>query len=218
MEPFTSMNRTLLLALCAGFVGCTEASKATGPASDIPAARISDTLCQAASGLDSTDKDGVGSTTRILRSCLERVAGDWILDSTALPDVETALDSAVSPYPTAWRVQVRSRLQQVLHVPTTLRVRIPWPRVAVDYDGDSGIAARPDGTLTPFEDYDLGETIQLQSRWANGALVQTFVASDGIRTDSLAIEQEGARIILVQTTTSEAMLRPLVLRMQYRRK
>ncbi|MBK8801894.1 MAG: hypothetical protein IPN71_07535 [Fibrobacteres bacterium] len=174
-----------------------------------------DSLCWNAPTLDFSDQTGTLAAAEPLRHCLERIKGDWVLDSADLPDLEAALDSAVATYPDAWRASVRDRLRAVARVPTRLNISLSWPEVAVSSDGGAGVRSRPDGVAVPFQ--DAGEEIWLATTWKTNRLVQVFQASDGLREDAYSLSPEERRLHLVATTSGDGMPRPLVITMRFRR-
>lgn len=208
----------IFLVGCLFLGGCASETSPTA-AAQVPIAPVArmdmDSLCQTAGTMDSSDRAGTLAGAQVLRSCLERIQGAWVLDSAALPNLELALDSAVASYPDAWRASVRDRLRAVARIPRQLSFFVSWPRVAMGSDGGPGVSTRPDGVGAPFE--DAGEEIWLSSKWEANRLVQVFQASDGLREDAYSLSADGRRLLLVATTSGDGMLRPLVIPMTFRR-
>lgn len=194
--------------------GNTSPTQVPAGSSDLPSARDRDSLCQSVRSLDSADHALTSAGTSALHGCLERFVGSWTLDSTSLPDLEAALDTAVAGYSDQWKASVRERLRQVARFPARVDVRLPWPEMAFDFDGDSAVRSRPDGVPAPFEDE--GEEIWLATTVDSGRVVQVFQASDGARRDVYAISKDGKNLSLLESTTGDGMLRPLVIALRYR--
>ncbi|MBK9576747.1 MAG: hypothetical protein IPK50_02565 [Fibrobacterota bacterium] len=200
------------------FLGCGSETAPTAAGQDpiAPVARMDmDSLCKTARSLDSSGRSGATAAALVLRSCLERLQGGWVLDSSALPDLEVALDSAVATYPDTWRASARDRLRAVARIPRQLNFSLFWPKVAMGSNGESGVPSRPDGIGAPFEDG--GEEIWLATQWQANRLVQTYQAADGQRHDAYSLSADGRQLVLVATTNGDGMLRPLVIPMVFKK-
>ncbi|HNC98942.1 MAG TPA: hypothetical protein PKW90_22600, partial [Myxococcota bacterium] len=61
------------------------------------------------------------------------------------------------------------------------------------------------------------EELVLSSRWTAGSMLRIFEASDGQREDAYSLDSTGRGLTLVESVSGGRLLRPLVLRLRYRR-
>lgn len=150
---------------------------------------------------------------------LESFVGRWSLDSTRSDRIEEAIETCIARYPEEAKEITRERLRETNRLTRVLFFTAldSGKQVRIGYEvADDGTAAPLDGTEVPSTGAT-GELFQLSVRLENGALVETFQADNGTRTNTYTVAADGKSLVLQAKVASPQMPTVLTYRLVYLR-
>lgn len=123
-----------------------------------------------------------------------------------------AVESAAKEFNFAIRGVARRRLQKSTRPYDKLFLELDGERVTFERNGSDRLAGVLGGEAVEW----LGNQVTFRRRDIDGALVQTFTAEDGVRTNVYRFEEDGKVLHLDITVKSPKLKSPLVYTLQYR--
>ena len=143
--------------------------------------------------------------------------GRWAYDSTRSDRIEDAIETCIASYPEDAKATTRDRL---LETNELTRVLVVSPldsgkKVLIGYEvANNGTVAPLDGTEVPSINSS-GEVFQMSVRLDGEAMVETFEADNGTRTNTYSVSADGKALVLQATVESPQMPTVLRYRLEY---
>lgn len=131
-------------------------------------------------------------------SGLADFTGRWDLDSTRSDRIDQAIEACIADYPEDAKLATRERLQETNPLTRTMYFTPvdSGTKVLIGYDGpDEGTAAPLDGAETLATNSN-GESFQMTVVLENGALVESFQANNGSRTNTYTVSPDGRTLFM----------------------
>lgn len=144
------------------------------------------------------------------------LAGTYTYVEAESDAIRPAIDQAVAKMNFITRPIARGRLSKTNQPYHTLTIRSSGSEVTIVRDDLPAIVAPADGNPIKWRRED-GEVLDLTTRWADGALEQTFIAEDGQRKNVFALAPDGNTLEMRVTVTSPRLAAPLTYTLRYRR-
>ena len=141
--------------------------------------------------------------------------GTWKIDRKRSQNVSEAIDAAVEPLNFVVRSVARTRLQKTNQPGATLAIALADGNTSIDY-GRKTVVTPSDGKPVPWGQKE-GEPAEVSTRLTGSALVQTFKASDGQKTNRFLLSPDGKELVLETQVASPRLPKPLSYRTVYRR-
>lgn len=145
--------------------------------------------------------------------------GRWAYDSSRSDRIEDAIETCIARYPEDAKVITRDRLLETNDLTRVLVVSSldSGRKVLIGYEvSNNGTAAPLDGTEVPSLNSS-GEMFQMSVRLDGEALVETFEADNGTRTNTYTVSADGKTLVLQATVESPQMPTVLSYRLEYTR-
>jgi hypothetical protein len=145
--------------------------------------------------------------------------GRWAYDSSRSDRIEDAIETCIARYPEDAKSITRDRL---LETNDLTRVLVISPldsgrKVLIGYEvANNGTVAPLDGTEVPSTNLS-GEVFQMSVRLDGEALVETFEADNGTRTNTYTVSADGKTLVLQAMVESPQMPTVLTYRLEYTR-
>lgn len=127
-----------------------------------------------------------------------------------------AIEAAVARMNFITRPIARGRLTRTNTPYQTIRIGEATDQVTIVTDQRAPIVSPTDGTPIAWTRED-GEVLDVNTRWVDGTLEQTFVAEDGERKNAYSLAPDGNVLELRVTVTSPRLSGPLTYTLRYRR-
>ncbi|HEX6926863.1 MAG TPA: hypothetical protein VF167_15680 [Longimicrobiaceae bacterium] len=143
------------------------------------------------------------------------LTGTFALVEAESDDVKAAIEQAVRGMNFITRPIARGRLTRTNVPYRTIRIEQSGDQVTIVTD-ERPIVATADGNPMKWTRED-GEVLDLTTRWADGALEQTFVADDGQRTNTFTLSADGGTLEMRVVVASPRLDRPVEYTLRYRR-
>lgn len=148
---------------------------------------------------------------------LKDFAGTWVLDTAGSDRIEAAIETCIAKYPEDAKTTTRERLQETNQLTGSLVFSAldSGKKVLIGYaTADNGTVAPVDGKTVPSTGAS-GELFQLSVRLENGALIETFQADNGKRTNTYTVSAQGKTLIVRVAVESPYMPTILTYRLVY---
>lgn len=145
--------------------------------------------------------------------------GRWAYDSSRSDRIEDAIETCIARYPEDAKVITRDRLLETNDLTRVLVVSSldSGLKVLIGYEvSNNGTVAPLDGTEVPSLNSS-GEMFQMSVRLDGEALVETFEADNGTRTNTYTVSADGKTLVLQATVESPQMPTVLSYRLEYTR-
>jgi hypothetical protein len=139
--------------------------------------------------------------------------GGWTL--AAAPDLRQVIAAATAPLNFLVRPIARSRLAKTNEAYRTLTLVRGERTFSVQFDQRPALVMPADGSAVAWTRED-GETFRIAARMEQDALVQTFQAADGTRTNVFRPDPATGGLSLAVRITSPRLPAPLVYTLDYR--
>jgi hypothetical protein len=139
--------------------------------------------------------------------------GAWTL--AAAPDLRQLIAAATAPMNFLVRPIARSRLAKTNEAYRTLTLVRGERTFSVQFDQRPALVMPADGSAVPWTRED-GETFRIAARMEQDALVQTFQAADGTRTNVFRPDPATGGLTLAVRITSPRLPAPLEYALGYR--
>ncbi len=131
----------------------------------------------------------------------------------ALRDV---IDAAVEQLNFLIRGIGRSRLEAVTKIPPAVRYEIGSSTIKMTYFGRPTVEAPADGSFVQRTDPQ-GKPMQVSFSLKGDTLVQKFKGDNGVRTNRVTVSEDGARLTVRVSLTSNRLKEPLKYTLSYKR-
>ncbi|MFW5926125.1 MAG: hypothetical protein ACOCV4_08150 [Myxococcota bacterium] len=138
-----------------------------------------------------------------------------IAPAEAKKRIEQRIDDGTDDMPGLRRRIGRKRLREKNPVVHRLHIAFPDDRVAVAMDEDRYVTPG-DGKLVEVRLSD-GEVVRVAQKVVGTKLMQRFIGDDGQRTDVFTLSEEGDRLTMRVTLTSDRLSQPIRYAIPYRR-
>lgn len=146
-------------------------------------------------------------------------AGAWAYDSTRSERIDEAIETCIARYPEDAKSSTRDRLLETNELTRVLVVspRDSGKKILIGYEvANNGTVAPLDGTQVPSIGAS-GEVFQLSVRLDGEAVVETYQADNGTRTNTYTVEADGRTLVLQARVESPLMPTVLAYRLVYTR-
>jgi len=142
--------------------------------------------------------------------------GTWKIDRKRSQNVSEAIDDAVEPLNFVVRSVARTRLQKTNQPGATLAIALTDGNTSIDYGNKKTVVTPSDGKPVPWGQKE-SEPAEVSTRLTGSALVQTFKANDGQKTNRFLLSPDGKELVLETQVASPRLSKPLSYRTVYRR-
>lgn len=130
--------------------------------------------------------------------------------------IKPAIEQVIADMNFITRPIARGRLTKTNAPYQTLSLRESAGQVTIVTDQRAPIVSPSDGSPIKWTRED-GEVFDVTTRWAGGALEQTFIADDGQRKNVYSLAADGNTLEMHVTVTSPRLELPLTYTLRYRR-
>ncbi len=143
-------------------------------------------------------------------------AGSWKLDRARSADPVATIEAFVAHVDSADKASVRDRLREVCTSSTELAISLEQDLLRIAGDGSQGHLAPVDGSEADLTAV-IGEPMKRRLSLDAGALVESYLAEDGSRTDRYGLSSDGKTLFVDVSVIGGIMPVPVTYRLVYAR-
>ncbi len=149
-------------------------------------------------------------------SSIDHLTGRYRFLPAKSDKVEAAIERGIASMSFIARPAARGLLRKRNGVPAEIGISRQGDQLRMERPGRPTITGGWDGRPIPYTPPD-GEKTQVSYKLAGGALEETFVAKDGVRTNTFEWSAKDALLYLRVRLTAERLPKPIEYRLAYER-